>query len=285
MNKCQYCGKTFSLPRNVKRHIYVTHEGHKDYKCGDCQKTFGSKQVFERHCKNLGHKLESMIYEKSEGSSSIIVNRVESEDLQTKIELKNMNSSIENTIRDNSDDGNNSVNINDGKSLYKCFHCQKTFLHARNIKRHIQTSHEGRRDFKCGDCQQYFSSKQVWERHCQSSGHKIESMITLQSPKKAGRPKIEKIFKSDGSSSIIVNSDYSVENEDFHSKRSPNQEYDVISEKDFNNITNLSMNNDVMNQIAAIKVEIDEDINNVQQVRKNWAKSISLSLLLLKIHF
>ena len=66
----------------------------------------------------------------------------------------------------------------------------------------------------------------------------------------------------------MVNSDNSLENENFHSKRSPSQEYDVISEKDINTITNLSMNNDVMNQIAAIKVEIDEDINNVQQVRK-----------------
>ena len=281
------------MPRNVKRHVYVTHLGHKDYKCGDCQQSFGSKQVLERHCKNLGHNLESMSYEKSEGSSSIIVKKVESEDLQSKIELKNVNTSFRNAIIDNSDDGSYSINVDekmlkmlkDGKSLYKCDYCEKTFLHARNIKRHIQTSHEGRRDFKCGDCQQSFSSKQVLERHCQSSGHKIESMITLQSPKKAGRPKIEKIFKSDGSSSIMVNSDNSVENEDLHSKRSPNQEYDVISEKDINTITNLSMNNDVMNQIAAIKVEIDEDINNVQQVRKHWAKSISLSLLLLKFIF
>ena len=62
----------------------------------------------------------------------------------------------------------------------------------------------------------------------------------------------------------MVNSDNSVEYADLHSKRSPSQEYDVISEKDINTITNLSMNNDVMNQIAAIKVEIDEDINNLE---------------------
>ena len=100
--------------------------------------------------------MESMIYEKSEGSSSIIVKKVESEDLQSKIELKNVNTSFRNAIIDNSDDGSYSINVDekmlkmlkDGKSLYKCDYCEKTFLHARNIKRHIQTSHEGRRDFR-----------------------------------------------------------------------------------------------------------------------------------------
>ena len=64
--KCEYCEKTFSQARNIKQHILTVHEGCKDFKCGDCQQSFSTKQVLERHCKALGHNIESMIHTKSE---------------------------------------------------------------------------------------------------------------------------------------------------------------------------------------------------------------------------
>merc|ERR1712062_459710 len=69
----------------------------------------------------------------------------------------------------------------DSSMYYKCEYCEKTFSQAKNIKRHIQTVHEGRKDFNCGDCQQSFSTKQVLERHCKALGHNIESMIHTKS--------------------------------------------------------------------------------------------------------
>ena len=55
--KCQRCNKTFTKDRNLKRHIYVVHEGHKDFLCELCQKFFGFKQLLERHMK-IKHNIE-----------------------------------------------------------------------------------------------------------------------------------------------------------------------------------------------------------------------------------
>ena len=64
--KCPHCETKFTHYRNMKRHISTVHEGCRDFKCGDCQQSFGSKQVWQRHCESLGHNFESLIYLKSE---------------------------------------------------------------------------------------------------------------------------------------------------------------------------------------------------------------------------
>merc|ERR1719433_2429559 len=64
--KCPHCETKFTHYRNMKRHISAVHEGCRDFKCGDCQQSFGSKQVWQRHCESLGHNYESLIYLKSQ---------------------------------------------------------------------------------------------------------------------------------------------------------------------------------------------------------------------------
>ena len=34
--KCESCGKSFSETGSLKNHIHTVHEGHKDYKCECC---------------------------------------------------------------------------------------------------------------------------------------------------------------------------------------------------------------------------------------------------------
>ena len=37
--KCKSCGKSFSQARTLKNHIQIIHEGHKDHKCDSCGKS------------------------------------------------------------------------------------------------------------------------------------------------------------------------------------------------------------------------------------------------------
>ena len=38
--KCKSCGKSFSQARTLKNHIQIIHEGHKDHKCESCGKSY-----------------------------------------------------------------------------------------------------------------------------------------------------------------------------------------------------------------------------------------------------
>ena len=38
--KCKSCGKSFSQARTMKNHIQIIHEGHKDHKCESCGKSY-----------------------------------------------------------------------------------------------------------------------------------------------------------------------------------------------------------------------------------------------------
>ena len=47
--KCVYCGKAFSLRKDLKRHIHKVYEGHGDYKCVFCSKSFSDERNLKRH--------------------------------------------------------------------------------------------------------------------------------------------------------------------------------------------------------------------------------------------
>ena len=126
-------------------------------------------------------------------------------DSEKEIEFKNENS-FETT--NNPDDHGSDSNIKDencqinvedssyerimNESSYKCEYCEKTFLQARNIKRHILVVHQGCKFFKCGDCQHPFGSKQELKRHCNALNHKFDSMVKIKSEE------ITNMYKSDG---------------------------------------------------------------------------------------
>ena len=47
--KCEYCGKSFSQPEYLKKHIHTVHEGKKDHKCVFCEKLFSQSGNLKRH--------------------------------------------------------------------------------------------------------------------------------------------------------------------------------------------------------------------------------------------
>ena len=47
--KCESCGKSFSQATTLKKHILTVHEGHKDYKCEFCGKSFSQAGNLKKH--------------------------------------------------------------------------------------------------------------------------------------------------------------------------------------------------------------------------------------------
>ena len=61
--KCTFCGKSFSYAHHLKRHTRTIHEGNKDYnyKCESCNKTFTGAQMLKMHIHTVheDHKQET----------------------------------------------------------------------------------------------------------------------------------------------------------------------------------------------------------------------------------
>ena len=137
--KCELCNEFFFMESALNVHMNSVHEGQKNYKCDYCEKSFGSKQVLEKHTLNIhGQVIRCYICETTLESGELCGKK-----FSTDFDLKRHISGHEN----------------------KCPQCGQEFKHARNLKRHLETVHEGRRDYKCNSCEKSYGSKQELDRH------------------------------------------------------------------------------------------------------------------------
>ena len=51
--KCQSCKKSFTESGGLKRHIHIIHEGHKDHKCESCGKLFPEARNLKNHINRI----------------------------------------------------------------------------------------------------------------------------------------------------------------------------------------------------------------------------------------
>ena len=56
-NECSHCGKIFSQPYRLKRHIREVHDHDKFHKCEDCNKTFSKIDNLKRHKISVHNKI------------------------------------------------------------------------------------------------------------------------------------------------------------------------------------------------------------------------------------
>ena len=91
--KCDTCGKSYSQAQNLRNHIRIVHdhERHKDYKCDSCGKLYSYNGLLKHH-----------------------------------IHV-----------------------VHDGRKDHKCEPCAKSFTSAQYLKIHIRTIHEAKKDYKC----------------------------------------------------------------------------------------------------------------------------------------
>ena len=99
---------------NLKKHIHTVHEGHKDYKCDSCGKSFTTLHILEKHLHIVhdgykDHKCEFCDQSFSQAGY-----------LKTHINT-----------------------IHQGHKDYKCKSCGKSFSQSHNLKKHIHIFHEG----------------------------------------------------------------------------------------------------------------------------------------------
>ena len=134
--KCESCSKSFSMQHNLKRHIQITHEGHRDYKCESCGKSFTRSHHLKQHIHTIHEGLKDYECESCGMSFS------QSHSLKQHIHT-----------------------IHEGRKDYKCESCGKSFTGAQYLKKHIYIVHEGHKDHKCDYCGKSFSQGGYLKKH------------------------------------------------------------------------------------------------------------------------
>ena len=141
--ECTYCEETFTDQNYLKVHL-LSHKEYQNLKrIFQGQENYSEEDKYDELFDSIADKID-------------IHNEIKEETDEDSVMGKNENKEIKKASED---------------KIHKCKHCEKTFTEDRNLKRHIQTVHEGRKDYECNQCHNFFVSKQVLERHIQNKHH------------------------------------------------------------------------------------------------------------------
>ena len=188
-NTCTSCGKLFSNPTNLRRHIYTVHEGHKDYKCDSCERAFAQSGDLRKHKRtvHLGrrdHKCRLCGTSFSEAGSlrrHIMKFHDESNYYEDMIESGTNMEDLDNDKEIIDGDDKNNITVKTEKIVsqiseteLKCHHCGKEFIERQLLIDHISETHppktaeedtESPKEIKCDLCPKTFVSEKWFKIH------------------------------------------------------------------------------------------------------------------------
>lgn len=142
--KCDHCDQTFRFKSLLMRHL-VSHTGLQPYICVHCGERFKGKTICAQHefsCQRLSRVEESKVEPESE-KQNVPVPKAE------------------------------------GDKKYNCRFCTRTFMKARNLRRHILTHNEVN-PYRCKACDSCFSRYdhlKVHQSHCKRERTRLEVCI------------------------------------------------------------------------------------------------------------
>ena len=147
--KCVSCGKSYSVAGSLKKHIHTVHEGHKDYKCESCGKSYSVARSLKKHI------LTYHAVDESGSKSRKIKNWRPSKNFIEKF-----------------DKGSTEVNVSDCHNYinYSCKLCEKSFhvdkkISSKLIMIHFKKVHEIKRTHVCAICDRDFQSQPDLRNH------------------------------------------------------------------------------------------------------------------------
>ena len=184
-NKCETCGKVFSLQRNLKFHIYTIHEGNKDYKCESCEKSFTTSSGLKGHVEKCGsfEKQECDICGKLVEQRLMEYHKIRVHIKPHKCNTCGKKFGVASVLKQH-------VNKHHGEGRRKCPHCEKTFEGKTILNKHIRKNHQALQKVQCSTCGKTVLDleKHLMRNHgakenlqCGQCGKKFDNRIKLAS--------------------------------------------------------------------------------------------------------
>ena len=161
--QCISCGKLFSQPQSLNRHISTIHNDVRDHKCEFCGKSFNRKDRLNDHIKST----HSVKMEKTEIQCSLCGKFFSSNsNLRKHIHYRHENH----------------------ERNYGCTSCEKSFYQADVLRKHIYEVHEDHKDYKCNSCDKCFTRADVCRRHIQTVHNESPSkMVKIEVAKNVSK--------------------------------------------------------------------------------------------------
>ncbi|XP_067873668.1 zinc finger and BTB domain-containing protein 40 isoform X2 [Heterodontus francisci] len=150
-NPCDICGKNFSAPSLLERHM-VTHIGGKPYNCEICDKAYQQLSGLWYHNRTHHPDIFAAQNHRSPKFATLVCSACEKSFGSTTALNKHMKSD------------------HSGIHPFKCSYCPSTFRFPGALHHHLSTEHltQQTSTFICGECTELFNSQQDLEEHQRS---------------------------------------------------------------------------------------------------------------------
>lgn len=169
--KCNFCTKTFTKSRNLRRHI-LTHTDVKPYQCKMCENCFSRHDHLKRHqtrCRGKKQHFEVHFEQNALANvGSQAKGQPQSCKLNTSVQPCRETSKLIQCIA-----GNYS-----NKWKFQCEYCPRRFKNQTQLKMHTRL-HTGEKPFGCASCDERFIRRDYLKRHLTKCNGKREGPKVL----------------------------------------------------------------------------------------------------------